>query len=60
MARKGRKFTPAFRAKDALAAIRGEGMLAELADRFEVHPNQVATWKKQATEGMTESLSDDR
>ena len=60
MARKRRQFTPAFKAKVALAAIRGEGTLAELAGRFKVHPNQVVTWKKQAIEGMTESLSDGR
>lgn len=60
MARKRRTFTAAFKAKVALAAIGGEGTLAELASRFEIHPNQVATWKKQAIQGMTESLSDGR
>ena len=60
MGKKRRTFTPAFKAKVALAAIRGEGTLAELASRFDVHPNQVAAWKKQAVEGMAESLSDGR
>lgn len=60
MAKTRRKFSPAFKAKVALAAIRGKGTLAELAGRFKVHANQVAAWKKQAIEGMTESLSDGR
>lgn len=60
MARKRRTFSAAFKAKVALAAIRGEGTLAELASRFEVHANQVATWKKQAIEGVAQSLSDGR
>ena len=60
MAKKRRAFTAAFKAKVALAAIRGEGTVGELAGRFGVHPNQVATWKKQAIGGVTDSLSDRR
>jgi transposase/putative transposase len=43
MAKKRRKFASSFKAKVALAAIRGEGTLAELAGRFQVHANQVAS-----------------
>ena len=60
MAKNRRKFSALFKAKVALAALRGEGTLAELSGRFQVHSNQVATWKKQAVEGMAESLSDGR
>lgn len=60
MAKKRRNFTPALRAKVALAAIRGEGTVAELAGRFGVHPSQVGAGKKTAIEGITESLSDGR
>jgi transposase-like protein len=60
MAKKRRTFTAGLKAKVALAAIRGEGTLAELAGRFGVHPNQVAVWKKQVIDGMPESLSDGR
>ncbi len=60
MAKKRRSFSPALRAKVALAAIRSEGTAAELASRFGVHPSQVAAWKKAAIEGVTESLSDGR
>ena len=44
--RKRRNHLPVFEAKVALAAVRGERTLAELAEQFEVYPNQIQNWKK--------------
>jgi transposase-like protein len=41
-----KKFTPEFKAKVALDAVRGEKTIAELAVQYELHPNQIQTWKK--------------
>ena len=46
-----RTHCPAFKAKVALAAVKGEKTLAELAQQFDVHPNQITTWRSQLLEG---------
>jgi transposase len=51
MAAKRKQHTAAFKAKVALAAVRGDRTASELAGRFEVHPSQIAQWKRQLMEG---------
>ena len=46
-----RNHSPAFKAKVALAAVKGEKTLAELAQLYDVHPNQITTWRTQLLEG---------
>lgn len=49
--RSRRTHSPAFKAKVALAAVKGEKTLAELAQQFDVHPNQITIWKTQLLDG---------
>jgi transposase len=49
-----RNHAAAFKAKVALAAIKGDRTLAELAEQFDVHPNQITTWKAQLENGAAD------
>ena len=53
-----RNHSPAFKAKVAIAAIKGEKTLAELAQQFDVHPNQITQWRGQLLEGATAVFGD--
>ena len=60
MQSKRKQFSAAFKAKVALAAIRGDRTIADLASAFGVHPNQIGKWKKQLLEGSPEVFGGNR
>src|SRR6202012_3314269 len=49
-----RNHSPAFKAKVALAAIKGDRTIAQLAEHFDVHPNQITAWKSQLEASASE------
>ena len=52
MRRPRRTFSPEFRAKVALAALKGDKTVVELAEQFELHPNQIILFRQHAVENM--------
>ncbi len=54
MSRKRRSFSASFKAKVALEAVKGLKSIGELAKQHQVHPTQIALWKRQLLEGAEE------
>ena len=51
---KRKQYSAEFKAKVALAAIRGDETVAELASRYQIHPNVIAKWKRMALDNLTD------
>lgn len=60
MRRNRRSFPREFKAKVALAAVRGDRTVNEIAAKFELHPTQVCAWKRQLLDGASELFADGR
>jgi len=60
MKQKRRKHSPSFKARVALEALKGEEMIAELVNRYEVHPGQIRKWKNSLAEGAADIFGGDR
>jgi transposase len=52
-----KRYSADFKAKVALEAIRGDQTIHELASRYELHPNMITNWKRQAVDNMAEAFS---
>lgn len=55
-----RNHSPAFKAKVALAAIKGDRTIAELTEHFDVHANQITQWKVQLLERAVDAFGGNR
>ena len=55
-----RNHTSAFKAKVALAAVKGDKTLAELSEQFDVHPNQITDWKARLQEGAADVFGEEK
>lgn len=54
MSNKRKQFQASFKSRVVLEALKEQQTLSELSNRFEIHPNQITNWKKQAKELMPE------
>lgn len=54
MIKKRKQYSPEFKAKVALAALRNEESTPELAVRFKIHPTMIGNWKRELVEGAAE------
>ena len=52
--------TPDLKTEGALAALRGEQMLGELAQQYDVHPNQIKQWRDQLLAGANDIFGRDK
>jgi len=55
-----RNHTSAFKAKVALAALKGDKTLSELSEQFDVHPKQITDWKARLQEGAADVFGEDK
>ena len=55
-----KQYSPQFKARVAMEAIRGEKTLSQLGSRFKVHPMQIAKWRKAAIDQLPELFVDGR
>jgi putative transposase len=54
---KRKKYSSEFKSKVALEALKGDRTINEIASQYDVHPNQIGTWKKQLKEALPEIFS---
>ena len=60
MKRKRRHFSPSFKAKVALEALKERQTISQLAEQYELHPNQISAWKKEFLENADKAFSDEK
>ena len=54
MSQKRRQYSASFKAKVAVAALKGDMTISEIAARYEIHPTMVSGWKKDLIDGATD------
>jgi transposase len=59
MSKKRRNHSAEFKAKVALAALKGDKTLSEIALQFDVHPNQITQWKQQVVDNISQLFAKD-